>query len=214
MSGLTDFAQNKIKDALYRGQALGAPATLYFGLITASKGERVNSTVYALNDTAVVKIGSVYSFYKCTTGGTSAAALPGTYLGAAGEAITDGTAVFTEQTAALGTGAAMVEVTGGAYARVAVVASLANFAGTQGAGTTVASSGVGGVTSNNGVITFPAPTAQWHPTGGAVVGVVAYDAAAAGNPWNWSMMTAPKSVNNGDPAPSIAAAAWTDKLGD
>ena len=113
MSGLTDYAQNKLSDALYRGQALGAPATLYFGLITASKGERVNSTAYALNDTVVIKIGGVYSFYKCTTAGTSAAALPGGYVAARGEAITDGTAVFTEQSAALDAGTAFVEVSGG-----------------------------------------------------------------------------------------------------
>lgn len=59
------------------------------------------------------------------------------------------------------TGAAGTEITGGAYARVAVTASLANFAGTQSAGSTTASSGTGGTTSNNGTITFPAPTANW-----------------------------------------------------
>jgi hypothetical protein len=213
MSGITDYAQNKLSDALYRAQALGAPATLYFGLITAIKGERVNSTAYALNDTAVVKIGTKYSFYKCTTAGTSAATLPGTYLAAVGEVITDGTAVFTEQTAALDAGT-YVEVTGGSYARVAVTASLANFAGTQGAASTVASTGTSGTTSNNVAITWPLPTAQWHPTGGMIVGVVAFDASTAGNPWNWSMLNAPKSVNNSDPAPSIAAAAWTNTIGN
>ena len=213
MSGITDFAQNKLKDALYRGQALAAPATLYFGLITASRGERVNSTAYALNDTLVVKIGTAYSFYKCTTAGTSNATLPAAYLAAQGEIITDGTAVMAEQTAALGAGT-YAEVTGGSYARVAVVASLANFSGTQGAGTTAVSSGISGVTSNNGAITFPAPTAQWHPTGGAIVGEVVFDAATAGNPWNWALFAAPKNVNNGDPAPSNAAGVWSDKLGD
>ena len=213
MSGLTDYAQNKIKDALYRGQALAAPATLYFGLITASRGERVASTAYALNDTLVVKISSAYSFYKCTTAGTSNATLPATYLAAQGEIVTDGTAVMTEQTVALGAGT-YTEVTGGSYARVAVVASLVNFSGTQGAGTTTVSSGTTGVTSNNVAITYPAPTAQWHPTGGAIVGEVIFDALTAGNPWNWALLSSPKSVNSGDPAPSSAAAAWSDKLGD
>jgi hypothetical protein len=213
MSGVTDYAQNKLSDALWRSQALGAPATLYFGLITASKGERVNSTAYALNDTVVVKIGTKYSFYKCTTAGTSNASLPGTYLAAVGEVITDGTAIFTEQTVALDAGT-YVEVTGGSYARVAIAASLVNFAGTQGAGTTVASTGINGSTSNNIAITFPAPTAQWHPTGGAIVGVVAFDASTVGNPWHWGLLAAPKSVNNGDPAPSIAAAAWTNSIGN
>jgi hypothetical protein len=211
MSGLTDYAQNKVKDALWRGQALGAPSTAYFALFTCSRGERANSTTYALNDTAVVKIGAAYSFYKCTTAGNTAAALPG-YTGARGEAITDGTAVFTEQSATLDAGT-FTEVTGGAYARVGVAASLANFSGTQGAGTTAASNGTTGTTSNNGAIAFPAPTAQWHPAGGAVVGVAVFDAATGGNPWHWSIMSAPKNINNGDAAPTIAANTWSDTVG-
>lgn len=213
MAGLTDYAQNKIRDAFPRGQAFTPPATLYYALITASRGERVNATVYALTDTLVVKIGAKYTFYKCTTAGTSAAALPGTYLAAVGEAITDGTAVMTEQTAALGAGT-FAEVTGGSYARVTVAASLANFAGTQGGASTVASSGSDGSTSNNTALNWPAPTAQWHPAGGAIVGVVVFDALAAGNPWHWSLLSAVKNVNNGDAAPGLPAAAWTDKIGD
>lgn len=209
---ITDYAQNKMTDALRRGQTLGAPATRYFGLITASKGERVNATVYALNDTTVVKIGTVYSFYKCTTAGTSNAALPGSYQGALGEIIADGTAVFTEQTVALNAGT-YTEVSGGSYARVAVVASLANFAGTQSAGSTVASSGTNGTSSNNVAITWPTPTAQWHPTGGAIVGYVEFDALTVGNPWDYTLLDAPKSVNNGDPAPAIAIGVAVTKLG-
>ena len=44
-----------------------------------------------------------------------------------------------------------VEVTGGSYARVAVASSLTNWAGTQSAASTTASSGTSGTTSNNGV---------------------------------------------------------------
>ena len=72
----TDYAENKLVDALFRGQTLGTPTTWYVGLDTVSCTE--------------------------TGGGT--------------------------------------EVTGGSYARVAVTASLANFAGTQSAGSTTASS--------------------------------------------------------------------------
>jgi len=50
------------------------------------------------------------------------------------------------------------EVSTNGYARVAVTSSLANWAGTQSAGSTVASSGTGGQTSNNVAITFPTPT--------------------------------------------------------
>ncbi|QDF95191.1 hypothetical protein CJ010_00800 [Azoarcus sp. DD4] len=71
------------------------------------------------------------------------------------------------------------EPSGGAYARVSVASSLANWAGTQGAGTTVASSGTSGTTSNNGVITFPESTASW----GNLQAVRWYDATTAGNAW-------------------------------
>ena len=97
------------------------------------------------------------------------------------------------------------EVTGGSYARVAVTAALANYAGTQAAASTVASSGTNGTTSNNGTITFPAPTANW----GSVTHFGVYDATAAGNLLFWGALTIAKTVNNGDAAPSFAAAAFT-----
>ncbi len=95
------------------------------------------------------------------------------------------------------------EVSGGSYARVGVTASLANFAGTQSAGSTTASSGTGGTTSNNGAITFPAPTANW----GVVTHWAIYDAASAGNLLFHAALTTSKTINNGDAAPSFAAAA-------
>lgn len=97
------------------------------------------------------------------------------------------------------------EVTGGSYARVAVTSSLANWAGTQSAGSTTASTGTGGQTSNNGAITFPAPTANW----GSVTHFAIYDASTSGNLWYWAALTTPKTVNNGDPAPSFAIGALT-----
>ena len=95
------------------------------------------------------------------------------------------------------------EVTGGSYARKAVTASLANFAGTQAAASTTASSGTGGVTSNNGLIDFPAPTANW----GTVTHWSVWDASTAGNMLYHGALTTSKTVNNGDAAPSFAAAA-------
>lgn len=95
------------------------------------------------------------------------------------------------------------EVTGGSYARVAVTASLANFAGTQAAASTTASSGTGGATSNNGTITFPAPTANW----GTVTHWSVWDASTAGNMLYHGALTTSKTINNGDAAPSFAAAA-------
>ena len=142
MAGLTDFAENKVVDALWRAQAIGTPATWYFGLYTATPGE--------------------------TGGGT--------------------------------------EVSGGSYARIGVTAALANFAGTQSAGSTVASSGTGGQTSNNGTITYAAPSANW----GVVSQMGVFDAVSAGNLWTFGTITpSAKTINNGDAAPSYAAAAWT-----
>lgn len=138
---LTDFAENKIVDALMRGQSLGAPATWYVGLLTSACSD--------------------------SSAGT--------------------------------------EVSGGSYARVAVTAGLTQWAGTQSAGSTSASSGTGGQTSNNAAITFPAPTANW----GSVTHFALYDAASGGNQWVCQSLTTGKTVNNGDAAPSFSAGALT-----
>lgn len=155
MSALSDFAENKLIDFLFRAQALGitgataaagtGPATLYVALMTTVDNDA---------------------------------------------------------------GSAKVEVTGGSYARVAVTSSLANWAGTQGAGTTVASSGSSGTTSNNNAITFPVPSAAW----GVITGVEIYDAATGGNPLAYGTLSPSKTVNNGDPAPSFAAGALQVQL--
>jgi len=100
------------------------------------------------------------------------------------------------------------EVSGGSYARAAVTSSLANWAGTHGAGTTVASTGTGGQTSNNGTISFPTPTGNW----GVVTAMGVYDAASGGNLLFWAALTQSKTINNGDAAPSFAAGALTFTL--
>lgn len=86
------------------------------------------------------------------------------------------------------------EVSGNAYARVAVTSSLANWAGTQSAGSTTASSGTGGQTSNNSVITFPIPTATW----GTVTSFGIFDAASGGNLLFYGTLTISKTVNQAD----------------
>jgi hypothetical protein len=99
------------------------------------------------------------------------------------------------------------EVSGGSYARVAVTASLANFAGTQSAGSTTASSGTSGTTSNNGAINFPTPSAGW----GTVTHFGIYDAASAGNLLFWGALTTSKTINTNDVV-SFAAAALTIQI--
>jgi hypothetical protein len=100
------------------------------------------------------------------------------------------------------------EVSGGSYARVSVTSSLSNWAGTQSAGSTTASSGTGGTTSNNNAITFPSPTANW----GTVTEVCVFDASSAGNLLFRTALTTSKTINNGDAAPSFAAAALTFQI--
>ncbi len=97
------------------------------------------------------------------------------------------------------------EVSGGSYARVAITSGTTAWAGTQSAGSTSASSGTGGTTSNNAAVTFPAPTGNW----GVCTHFAIYDASTSGNLLFWAALTASKTVNNGDSAPSFAIAALT-----
>lgn len=100
-------------------------------------------------------------------------------------------------------GGTEVSTSGTGYGRVAAAPSLANWAGTQAAGSTVASSGTSGTTSNNNAITFGSPTANW----GSIVAFGIYDAASGGNLLWWGSLTVAKTVNSGDAAPSFQAGA-------
>ncbi len=99
-----------------------------------------------------------------------------------------------------GTGA---EVTGGAYARVAVGVADANWnaPGDDGAGNQQI--------SNVNAITFPAPTANW----GTVTHLGIWDAATAGNLLYRGALTTSRTINNGDGAPSFAAGTLVVKEG-
>lgn len=97
------------------------------------------------------------------------------------------------------------EVSGNGYSRASVASSLANWAGTQSAGSTTASTGTGGQTSNNGAINFPTPTgAGW----GLVTHFGIFDASTGGNLLFWGALTQSKTINPGD-AVSYAAGALT-----
>lgn len=128
-AALTDYGENKLTDALLRGQAIGTPATWYVALFTTT----------------------------CTDAGP-------------------GTEVSTSSTG---------------YGRQAVSAALASWAGTQSAGSTVASSGTGGTTSNNSAITWSASTAAW----GTITSVGWMDASTAGNRWICIDLTSSLSVS-------------------
>lgn len=86
------------------------------------------------------------------------------------------------------------EVTGGSYARVDRPPLDANWA---------APAGGNGLTDNVATITFPTPTANW----GVVTHIGIFDATTAGNLLFHGALAVPKTINNGDPAPSFAAGA-------
>jgi hypothetical protein len=99
------------------------------------------------------------------------------------------------------------EVTGNAYARVAVTSGLTAWNNTQG-NTTGASTGTDGTIENAAVVTFPTPTpAGW----GTVTHFAVYDAATAGNLLFYAALTASKVINAGD-AVSFAAGALSLQL--
>lgn len=86
------------------------------------------------------------------------------------------------------------EVSGNAYARVNLAPSLTNWAGTQAAASTTASSGTSGTTSNNSAVTFPTPTASW----GTVTHFGIWDAATSGNLLFYGALNISKTINSGD----------------
>ena len=104
------------------------------------------------------------------------------------------------------------EVSAGGYGRVGVASALSAWSGTQGSGTTTASSnssGSSGTISNNNPVTFGAPTANW----GTITSFCMIDSSSGGNLLIYAPLTTPKTVNNGDAAPSFAAGALQITLG-
>lgn len=199
------------------------PGPFYAGILVINKGARVSSTAYVLNDCIWVSANGGAGgdtkphVYYCTTAGTTAASQTG-YLGVPGEVITDGTAVFTELSPTLDTGtgfpAGLVEPSSGSYARVKVAAgavpTLTDWAGTQSAGSVIASNGTGATTSNNSAVTFPAPTAPGWAISGATAAIEClWDQPTGGNLWIWAVMNNVKSINGGDSAPSNPAGSYT-----
>lgn len=83
------------------------------------------------------------------------------------------------------------EVSGGSYARVQRDPLDANW---------TAASATNGLTDNAAPITFPSPTANW----GSVTHFGIWDASTSGNLITFGALTTPKTINNGDAAPSFA----------
>lgn len=74
-------------------------------------------------------------------------------------------------------GSAGTPLSGTGYARVEIASSLLNWAGSQGATTTTASSGTSGTTSNNAVVDFGTAGSAW----GTASHWEAYDSLTGGN---------------------------------
>ncbi len=109
-------------------------------------------------------------------------------------------ALFTDTCTDAGPGTE-VSTSATGYGRQSVSASLANWAGTQSAGSTVASSGTGGTTSNNNVITWSQSTAAW----GTIQSVGWMDASTAGNRWICINLTSSLAVSGSGFTVSFAA---------
>lgn len=150
MAALSNYLENKIIDALLRGQAFSFPTSVYVGLFTVAPSD--------------------------AGGGT--------------------------------------EVSGGGYARKIATADgaagpmdLTDWKSTQ--NDNLASTGTTGQSTNSGAITFPAPSgANW----GSIVAFGVFDAPTGGNLLFYGNLGTPKTVNDGDAAPSFAAGALTFQI--
>lgn len=82
---------------------------------------------------------------------------------------------------------AFTELTGSGVARFAMTRNLTNWAGTQGAGTTLASTGTSHITSNNVAINMGTAAGAY----GTATHIGFFDAASGGNCWIWAPLSAP-----------------------
>jgi hypothetical protein len=212
MAAMSDYTENLIIDGLFRGTNTPAVPTW------------IASTAYVVGDVTIPHAnmtGAGGKFLRCTTAGTTGAtntlAIP-----AVGSTLTDNTCTWTAvtgipaytqwyfslYTATPSDTGGGTEVTGGSYARVLVNTSLTVWAGTQSAGSTTASTGNTGTTSNNTQITFPSPTANW----GTVVAFGIHDKLTGGNLLYWGALNNNKTINNGDAAPYWSVAQFAFQI--
>lgn len=96
---LTDYAENKIVDAVLRGQAIGAPATFYIGLDTGACTETGGGTEVTGGSYARVAVTSSLANWA----GTQAAASTTASSGTGGTTSNNGVITFTTPTAGWGT---------------------------------------------------------------------------------------------------------------
>lgn len=85
------------------------------------------------------------------------------------------------------------EVSGNSYARAQLNPSTTNWANTQNSGSG-ASTGTGGQTVNNVIISFPTPSGTW----GTVTHFGIWDASTVGNLLVYGALTVSKTINTSD----------------
>ena len=85
------------------------------------------------------------------------------------------------------------ELSGPGYSRASISASLSNFSGTQGAGTTTASTGASGESTNNVDVEYGNALGEW----GAASHVAVFDAATGGNLLLFGELKKPKLITSG-----------------
>jgi hypothetical protein len=87
------------------------------------------------------------------------------------------------------------EITGTGYAREEYARTLANWSGTQGSGSTLASSGTSHATSNNVAVDYGTSGSVW----GEATHVGFFDASTGGNCWMTAELSDPMDIGNGEP---------------
>jgi hypothetical protein len=118
----------------------------------------------------------------------------------------------TNWSVALGSAAsdsAFTELSGTGYSRFGVARSLANFAGTQSAGSTLASTGTSHATSNNTLWDFGTSGGAW----GTASHLGLFDAGSGGNCWMWFSLPVPIAIGAGGIPVSIAIGSVAVTLG-
>lgn len=98
------------------------------------------------------------------------------------------------------------EATYTGYARGQLNPSVSNWKGSNGEVTAVDSAGTSGTTSNAAIITVGAAATSGPQV---VTHFEVMDAPTGGNRLFWAALTASKTINNGDPAPTFAVDALT-----
>ncbi len=200
---LCNYWAKKLIELTFGATAVSAPATLYFAAIGPNKGKWAASTAYTTSD-YVIPTTANGRLYKCTTAGTSAGSEP-TWPTTVGGTVSDGTAVWTEQTAALNAGTAP-EVSGGSYARGSLTNNTTNFPAAS------LVSELEQIQNAVAVSNFPTPSGNWG-TNGWISHIIVFDASSSGNALIWFDLTIPVQVTSSATPFSIPINGMTFSLG-